>query len=92
MPVLEIITLMKQEIEDLKNNVQWFLKAQPGYDENNELNLRAFYDALNDLGVIYGIDVQAGIAGLGETPEDAFRDFVRNWHTFKGFEWINKHK
>jgi hypothetical protein len=32
---------------------------------------------------LYGEDLQSGIAGLGDTPEMAMRDFNRNWHNFK---------
>jgi hypothetical protein len=35
--------------------VQWFLKAHPGYDENNGIELWAVYSqAVNELTVVYG--------------------------------------
>ena len=84
---------MKQEIEDLKNDVRWFLKAQPGYDENSGIELWASYHEVpNEFTVVYGDNGQVGIPGYGETPEEAFRDFVEAWHRSRGFEWIRKHK
>jgi len=28
---------------------------------------------------LYGEDLQCGVAGLGDTPEEAARDFDKNW-------------
>jgi hypothetical protein len=36
--------------------------------------------------------MQAGIAGFGNTAEDAYKDFIGSWNELKGFEWIKNNK
>ena len=83
---------MKDDKEKLKQRVIEFVKMQKGYNENDHEKLEAFCEDKDTYGVIYGEDLQAGIAGFGDTAELAFEDFVRSWNRFNGFEWINKHK
>lgn len=32
---------------------------------------------------LYGLDLQTGIAGFGDTPAQAMEDFDRNWYSYK---------
>lgn len=41
---------------------------------------RVFLDG-NKWCALYGEDLQIGVAGFGDTPELATRDFDRNWHS-----------
>jgi len=83
---------MKSEQEKLKQRVLEFVKTQKGYNEKDHEKLRAFCEDKNTYGVVYGEDIQTGIAGFGDTPELAFDDFVRSWNQFNGFEWIIQNK
>jgi hypothetical protein len=33
--------------------------------------------------ILYGEDLQSGVAGFGKTPEKAFEDFKCNWDKYK---------
>lgn len=76
----------------LEKQVRDFVKKQKGYNKNEQQKLRAYCDNKNTWGVIYGESPMVGIAGYGETPELAFKDFTRSWIQLKGFEWIKNIK
>lgn len=77
--------------EELKERVLAFIEAQPGYDadEVEEIKVACVKDTWS---ILYGETLETGIAGIGDSPEDAFDDFLVKWKFFKGFEWIKKTK
>ncbi len=83
---------MKNDKEKLKQRVLDFVKMQKGYNAKNYEELEAFCEDEDTYGVVYGEDLQAGIAGFGDTAELAYDDFVRSWNQFNGFEWIKDYK
>ena len=80
------------QIEKLRNKVLSFLKDQPGYEKFSGEKVHAFQEDLRDIGVVFGSNMQAGIAGFGSNEDQAYEDFVRSWYEFKGFEWIEANK
>jgi hypothetical protein len=82
----------KEEIATLRNKVLAFLKKQPGYERYSSENLRAFQEDRKTIGVTFGDNIQAGIAGFGSTVDEGYADFVRSWGEFNGFEWIKENK
>lgn len=78
-------------IKMLTNQVQTFLKRQAGYEKYSTQHIDIFDDGGGVTGIVFGKDLQAGIAGFGKSVDEAYSDFVRNWQKWKGFEWIEKH-
>jgi len=62
------------------------VKHQPNYSGQK---LRVMCDE-PDWFILYGSNGMAGIAGYGETPEEAIQDFKNSWKYFNGEEWIKK--
>jgi hypothetical protein len=52
--------------------------------------LRAFQEDKENIGVIFGSNLQAGIAGFGINVDEAYADFIRSWNDLNGFMWIKK--
>ena len=77
--------------EDLKERVLAFIEAQPGYDADEVEEIKVSQEK-NMWSILYGKTIETGIAGIGDSPDDAFDDFVVKWRFFKGFEWIKKTK
>ena len=83
---------MSTEIkEDLKERVLAFIEGQDGYnaDDVEEITIKCKTEIWS---ILYGETVEVGIVGVGDSPEDAYYDFVVKWKFFKGFEWIKKTK
>jgi hypothetical protein len=78
--------------EELKERVLKFIEAQPGYDADQVEEITVKYNHMDTWSIVYGESMALGIAGIGDSPEDAFDDFVIKWRFFKGFEWIRKTK
>ena len=78
--------------EELKERVLAFIESQPGYDADNVAEITIGNKQKGMWSILYGENIETGIAGLGDSPEDAFDDFVVKWNFFKGFEWIKKSK
>ena len=80
---------MSDEVkEKLKAKVFDFIQKQEGYNQQKHERLKVFCEDKDTWAIVYGENMQEGIAGYGETSEDAFSDFVENWKKFKGFEWF----
>lgn len=77
--------------EELKERVLAFIEIQQGYDADNveEIKVTCEQDTWS---ILYGVSIEAGIAGIGDSPDDAFDDFIIKWKFFNGFEWIKKAK
>lgn len=69
-------------------NAQWNAAAMAGMVEEQRLRPfmllrpRMFPDG-DHWCALYGDDLQAGIAGFGETPEKASEDFDKNWREYR---------
>jgi hypothetical protein len=83
---------MNENLDELKNKVLSFLEGQPGFELYKNEELRAFREDRKDLGVIFGRNLQAGIAGFGEDVDKTYDDFVHSWKEFHGFEWLNQNR
>lgn len=83
---------MSHDFEVLKNRVQEFLEGQPDYSQKPIEKLEVTQGDEQDVTVIYGDNLWAGIAGLGSNTDQAYDDFVTNWKRLKGFEWIEKNR
>ena len=83
---------MINEFETLKNKVREFLEIQPGYSQKRIEKLEVIQDDEENISIIYGDNLWAGIEGLGNNSDKAFDDFKANWERLKGFEWIEKNK
>jgi len=83
---------MIDQKEKLKQRVMDYVRSQPGYNAKDHEALDAFCEDKENYMVIYGEDLMAGIAGVGETPDLAFNDFVRSWKELNGFDWIKKNR
>jgi len=69
----------KEVLKTLKERVQKFVDIQPGYSSQE---VRAWWE--NDtMIVVYGPDPYFGISGLGESIDEAFRDFISFWNIRK---------
>ncbi|MGN6265431.1 MAG: hypothetical protein ACTHM5_07135 [Ginsengibacter sp.] len=80
-----------KQIEKLRNEVVSFIKDQPGYEKFDPETLGAFQDG-TAIGVLFGDNLQDGIAGFGINEDEAYEDFVRSWHDLNGFEWMKANK
>jgi len=69
------------DLLELKVQVQKFLEAQPGYIPNESLKVICDNDTYF---ILYGYDIQVGVAGYGMTADGAFNDFVDNWNMYQG--------
>jgi hypothetical protein len=78
--------------EELKERVLKFIEEQPGYDADNVEEVKVSSNYMGTWSIVYGESLALGIAGIGDSPEDAFDDFVVKWRFFKGFEWLRKTK
>lgn len=74
----------------MRNKVLSFLQKQPKYEKYSQQNLRAFQEDKENIGVIFGSNLQAGIAGFGINVDEAYADFIRSWNDLNGFMWIKK--
>ena len=77
--------------EELKERVLAFIEGQPGYDTDEVEEIKVTCEK-NTWSILYGATPETGIAGIGDSPDDAFDDFLVKWKFFKGFEWIKKTK
>jgi hypothetical protein len=67
--------------EELKQLVIEYLQNKPSYNPNE--NLTVMCDNGNVYFILYGEDLQSGVAGFGKTTEKAFEDFKCNWDKYK---------
>ena len=74
----------KEQKEEMRKQVLEFVKQQPNYSGQQ---LRVMCDE-PDWFILYGSNGWAGIAGYGETPEEAVQDFKNSWKQLKGEEWV----
>lgn len=81
---------MDTELETLRKKILDFVKDQPGYDQEKYENLDICFEDREDHLVILGTDLMTGMAGMGDTPNSAYEDFVKKWNELNGFEWIEK--
>jgi hypothetical protein len=83
---------MSKDLEQLKNKVRTFVQHQAGYELYKNENLTVWCDDTQTIAVVFGPDVQVGIAGFGSDVDAAYKDFERSWNELKGFEWIANNK
>ena len=83
---------MNGDLAELRSKVLRFLEAQPGFELYKNEKLETFREDPKYLGVVFGDNVQAGIAGFGEDVDKTYKHFVRSWKQFNGFEWQKKNK
>lgn len=81
---------MNDNLMELKSKVLNFLEAQIGFELYKNEELRAFREDPQNLGVIFGRNLQAGIAGFGEDVDRTYGDFVRSWKELQGFKWLEE--
>ena len=58
--------------------------------KNIPAKLAGFPGGQRNIGVIFGSNLQAGIAGFGINVDEAYADFIRSWNDLNGFMWIKK--
>ena len=71
--------MVKNE-EQLRKEVVLFLKKDPAYNEKKRI--RIICNEGNQYLILYGEDIQNGIAGFGSTAENALDDFIDNWNFY----------
>ena len=71
--------------EVLERKVSTFVKNQPGY---SEAKVAIECENKNTWYILYGLDPQNGIAGFGNTAEQALADFKWNWMQYGGEAWL----
>ena len=76
---------MNEDLNILKYKVLSFLQQQPGYERYSKEKLESFEDEGNNVGVLFGDNLQAGVSGFGKNIHDAYEDFLFNWKKFNGF-------
>jgi hypothetical protein len=83
---------MNNNLTELRGKVLTFLKAQPGFDSYKNEELKSVYENPQCLAVIFGDNLQEGIAGFGEDVDKAYQDFLQNWEKYGGLEWLKQYK
>jgi len=68
----------KKEI--LKADVQEFLNQQTNYDASQHVTVICDGPAYF---ILYGDDLQSGVAAFGKTPDQAYEDFKVNWYRYQ---------
>lgn len=76
------------ELKKLKEEVLTFVEQQEGYPGLHE-NIRAWAGGPEWI-VVYGENIEVGIAGVGTGPSEAYEDFLRNWSLLNGFARFRK--
>ncbi len=76
--------------EALKEDVLRFIESEPGYNPDEVEEITVTSQSGETWSILYGESIQMGIMGLGETPGKAFEDFIKQWRSYNGFEWIKK--
>jgi hypothetical protein len=71
--------MVKNE-EQLRQDVILFLKEQPSYNEKKKI--KVICNEGDQYFILYGEDMQTGIAGFGSTAENALDDFIDNWNFY----------
>jgi len=66
--------------EMLKKEVMKFLCQQTNYNSFESLTVMCDGPAYF---ILYGGDLQSGVAGFGKTPNEACEDFKVNWYRYK---------
>jgi len=67
---------------DLSSNAQILLKTQLAYIESPAYNLKpkVFLDG-DKWCALYGNNIQEGVVAFGDSPNEAFNNFDKIWHT-----------
>jgi hypothetical protein len=74
--------MAENDKEELHEKVQQFLKRHNDFDDKK--NLSVVCDEGDSYYILYGEDIAVGVAGIGQNPEAAFKDFIDNWHRYRG--------
>jgi hypothetical protein len=72
--------------------VREFLEGQPDYSQKPIEKLEVAQEDEQNVSVIYGDNLFAGIVCLGSNTDQAYDDFVASWKRLKRFEWIEKNR
>ena len=80
------------QIEILKEKVLNFVKAQKGFDNNDNKRIDLIQEEGNYVVVIYGENLKRCITGTGISVDLTYQDFLRSWRDLNGFAWLESRK
>jgi len=85
---LEKNSMPVNDLEELKERVEAFVKQQSQLDATQAV--KVVCDEGDLYYILYGADIQVGVAGFGETADGAYNDFVDNWERYRSISKTKK--